>query len=88
MSRKRRRELEIALTARRNKIADLVLAGLSQAEIGRRLGVNQSTVCRDVQRLLRLWHEEQIHKAALFRGRESARLQHPGCPDSSDEMEG
>ncbi len=35
-------------TLRRHEVADLLLAGVSQSEIARRLGVHRSTICRDV----------------------------------------
>jgi hypothetical protein len=45
---------------RRVQVARLLLAGHGQAEIARQLGVNRSTISRDVQKLQELWQESGV----------------------------
>lgn len=49
-------------SVRLERLAPLLLSGVSQTEIARSLDVSQSTVSRDVQTLLDGWREQALHK--------------------------
>jgi len=52
---------ETAIAERRRKVADAYIAGQTQTAIAESLGVNQSTVSRDINSLLEQWRAEHVH---------------------------
>jgi hypothetical protein len=66
----RRREEELRIEARRSRVASLFLRGCKrQVELAQRLGVNQSTVSRDLKVINERW------KAAAVRDLDEAKAQ-------------
>lgn len=61
---------KVILADRRQKVADFLLAHLPQVEIAERLGVSDSTISRDVAKILSCWNQEIADKAAHIRARE------------------
>jgi hypothetical protein len=59
---------------RRKKVAELTLQGVTQDDIARRLGVNQSTIGRDLEQLRVDWHESAIRDFDQAREREIQKL--------------
>jgi|GEM_PF-1399300 len=62
------------LDDRRRKVAELTLRGLKQDEIARRLGVNQSTIGRDLDMVRGEWRQSAIRDFDEARGQELEKL--------------
>ena len=63
-----------ALDDRRRKVGELTLQGLKQDEIARRLGVNQSTIGRDLEQLRIEWRDSAVRDFDEARGQELQKL--------------
>ena len=62
------------LTRDRRRIADLYLQGKLQAEIAGKLGIDQSTVSRDLKALHREWQQSALVDIDKAKGQELARI--------------
>ena len=63
-----KRVKKTAVADRRKKVAELALMGLTQETIARRLGVNQSTVGRDLEQVRRDWRDLAVRNFDEARG--------------------
>lgn len=63
-------------TQRQVKVAEFMRRRITQADMARMLGVNSSTITRDVQDLQERWAEELAGKIPGLRAREVKRLDH------------
>lgn len=57
-------------------IASLYLEGKTQAEIGTQLNLNQSTISRELKKIVQDWKVERVHDLNEIKQRELARLDH------------
>lgn len=64
----------IALTRRREQVADLYLRGMTQTSIAEQLGITQSTVCTDLKRIREAWLESAVRDFDLAREKELQKL--------------
>jgi hypothetical protein len=66
---------ELTIESRRTQLAELFLRGIKrQSELARRLGVNRSTVSRDLKALNARWKEAAIRDLDEAKGQELDRL--------------
>lgn len=61
---------------RRVQVAELMKRRIPQAEMARRLEVNENTIRRDVRAILNQWAEKVSQKAEHLRAREAMTLDH------------
>ncbi len=69
-------EYQAELLQRRLEVGDMLKRRIPQAEMARRLQVDQGTISRDVKAILKLWANELAGKAATLRAREAYTLDH------------
>lgn len=69
-----KRQGQVEVSRRRRKIADLYLQGIVQADIAERVGVNQSTVSRDLKALQRQWQESALVDIDEAKAQEIAKI--------------
>ena len=66
---------ELAIESRRCQVADLFLRGVKrQTELGQRIGVNRSTISRDLRVLNDRWKESGVRDLDAAKGQELDRL--------------
>lgn len=69
-----KKRAELGVTGRRKEAARLYLEGHTQAAIGERLGVNQSTVSRDLDAVRQEWKDNAVHDVGEVKAKELAKL--------------
>jgi hypothetical protein len=72
MTGKRRSKSQ--LTRDRKRVAELYLKGRLQVEIAEELGVDQSTISRDIDYLIDEWQADSINAIDIALGRELAKI--------------
>src|SRR5262249_43324663 len=66
---------ELTIESRRTQLAELFLRGIKrQSELARRLGVNRSTVSRDLQALNARWQESAVRDLGAAKTQELERI--------------
>ena len=60
----------------RKEIGDLYLQGWKQQDIADRLGINQSTVSRDIKTLLKGWEKDAAKSIATLKGQQKEQLEY------------
>lgn len=76
MPHSHRRRQEIERAARRMQVADLLTSGVTdQSRIAGRLGVNQSTVSRDIKIIEAQWHERAAEAIDIAKGKDLDRTE-------------
>lgn len=76
MTHPRARQAEIDREARRRQVAALLLAGVSdQSRIADQLGVDRSTISRDIKQIEARWQAEAVQDIATAKGHDLERTE-------------
>jgi hypothetical protein len=63
------------IAARRLKVAQMMLRGLNQSDIARKLKVNRSTICRDQKQVMEEWKADRVELLDEYKQIQLARLE-------------
>ena len=76
MTHPNRRAQELEIDARRRRVSSLLLAGVTnQTAIADQLGVNQSTISRDVAAIEKKWQAESVQDISAAKGKDLERTE-------------
>lgn len=76
MTHPNRRKHEVEMEARRRKVAAILLSGVSdQRTIADQLGVDRSTISRDIKAIEKQWQESAVQDIAAAKGKDLQRTE-------------
>jgi predicted transcriptional regulator len=70
------RAKRLAVHKRRQQVAELYLRAWTQQRIAEQLGISQTTVCFDLQKIRKHWRESAVRDFDLARAEELQKLEH------------
>ena len=76
MTHPRRRGKEVEIEARRARVASLLLAGVSdQSKIAEQVGVDRTTISRDIKQIEQRWQLAAVQDIAAAKGKDLERIE-------------